>query len=207
MRPAFVVILFLTLLPATALPQGKDRYYSYEDEDGVLVITDKPPPEDSERPKEIVNDEGVTVGTVRGRKTEEEIEAERAAAELALQKELQDRADRALLDVYGSVDEILMHRDRRVELFKAQARVTELYLSNQRRSLDAMKREVAQYRPYSADPDAAPAPDDLVAAIAETEVAIERHEQNLLSYRTEEKEIVERFEGDIRRFRELKGID
>jgi hypothetical protein len=207
MRLSFVVILILTLLPEAVLAQGHDRFYSYEDEDGVLIITDKPPPGDSELPKAIVNDEGVTVGTVRGKKTEEEIAAERAAAELALQKELQKRADRALLGVYGSVDEILMHRDRRVELFKAQARVTELYLANQRRALDAMKREVVQYRPYSADPDAAAVPEDLVTAIAETESTIERHEQNLLKSRAEEKEIIERFAGDIRRFRELKGID
>lgn len=207
MRLAFVLILVLTLLPAAASSQGNDRYYSYEDEDGVLIITDRPPPEDSDLPKEIVNEEGVTVGTVRGRKTEEEIEAERAAAELALQNELQKRADRALLNVYNDVDEIIMHRDRRVELFKAQARVTELYLSNQRRALDAMKREAALYRPYSADPDADPVPDDLVAAIAETEATIARHEENLLRYRAEEQDIVERFAGDVRRFRELKGID
>ena len=207
MRPALVVILVFTLLPAAALPQAGDRYYSYEDEDGVLIITDKPPPEDSELPKDIVNDEGVTVGSVRGRKTEEEIAAERAAAELSVQKELQQRADLALLNVYNDVDEIVMHRDRRVELFKAQARVTELYLSNQRRALDAMQREAAQYLPYSADPGAAQVPDDLVAAIRETEATIARHEQNLLRYRAQEKEIVERFAGDSRRFKELKGID
>ena len=47
-----------------------------------------------------------------------------------MQKELQMRADRALLATYQNVDEIVMHRDRRVELFQAQSRVTELYLRN-----------------------------------------------------------------------------
>ena len=35
---------------------------------------------------------------------------------------------------------------------------------------------------------------------------IERHEQNLRDYQNEEKTIRQRFDADIRRFKELKGI-
>ena len=190
---------------AALADQGK--LYRWVDKEGSVHYSDHIPAEYADQRKQLVNEHGVPLADIAGKKTAEEIEAERAAAELALQKQLQQRADLALLSVYNDVDEIVMHRDRRVELFKAQARVTELYLRNQRRALDSMKRDAAGYKPYSADPDAAPIPQDLVEAIDETEATIARHEQNLLKFRAEEEQIVVRFEGDIHRFKALKGID
>jgi hypothetical protein len=206
MRLLVSILTLAVLLPSAAVAdQGK--LYRWVDNEGVVHFSDHIPAEYADQRKQLVNEHGVPLEDIAGKKTEEEIEAERAATELALQQELQRRADRALLNVYNDVDEIIMHRDRRVELFKAQARVTELYLRNQRRALDVMKRDAARYKPYSADPNAAQIPDDLVAAIAETEATIERHEHNLLKYHAEEEQIVARFEGDINRFKALKGID
>ena len=72
-----------------------------------------------------------------------------------MQKELQARADQALLATYLSVEEIVMHRDRRVELFQAQSRVTELYLRNLERRLTKLRSaRPKSYQPYSEDPDA-----------------------------------------------------
>ena len=100
-----------------------------------------------------------------------------------------------------------MHRDRRVELFRAQARVTELYLRNLARRLDQLKRTAGRYKPYSSDPNAETIDPSLVADIKETEQAIQRHEGNLRQFRDEEKKIRDRFEGDIERFKHIKGID
>lgn len=206
MRLLVTALIFgIVLPPLASADQG--RLYRWVDEQGEVHYSDRIPAEYSDQRKQLINEHGVPLADIAGRKTEEELAAEKAAAELAVQKELQDRADRALLNVYQTVDEIIMHRDRRVELFKAQARVTELYLRNQRRALDQMKREAATYKPYSANPDAVYIPDDLVDAIDETEDTIERHEQNLVKYREEEHQIVARFEGDIHRFKALKGID
>ena len=47
-----------------------------------------------------------------------------------------------------------MHRDRRIELFQEQARVTELYLRNLQRRMDSLLEEASGYQPYSDDPDA-----------------------------------------------------
>ena len=54
-----------------------------------------------------------------------------------------------MLATYLTIDEIVMHRDRRVELFQAQARVTELYLRNLQRRLDSLREEASKFRPYS----------------------------------------------------------
>jgi len=200
----FSVILCL-LVPLDADAQDRGRY-KYVDEDGNLVFTDKPPPESADKPKDVVNNQGVTVDQVEGRKTEEQLAAEAAAKALAVNKELQFRADQALLSTYVSVAEIEMHRDRRVELFQAQARVTELYLRNLQRRLDQLKAEAGRFKPYSSDPAAQTIDPSLVEDIDETENSIGRHEQNLKKFRDQEQQIHERFEGDIQRFKTIKGI-
>ena len=202
-RVAAIAVLFL--LPLAAGAQQRTSY-SWVDDDGIVHYGDSVPPEFADKPKEVVNEHGVTVGHIRGKKTTEEIEAERAAAELALQKELQNRADRALLATYQNVDEIEMHRDRRIELFQAQARVTELYLRNLDRRLAQLKEESARFRPYSSDHSAEMVDPLLVKEIKETEATIVRHQKNLQKYQQEERDIAERFEGDIHRFKDLKGL-
>lgn len=201
--PGAFAVLFL--LPLVAAAQQRTAY-SWVDDDGVVHYGDSIPPEYADKPKEIINEHGVTIDHIRGKKTAEEIESERVAAELALQKELQNRADRALLATYQSVDEIEMHRDRRIELFQAQSRVTELYLRNLDRRLAQLKEESSRFRPYSSDPSAEMVDPRLVKEIKDTEATIVRHQRNLEKYQRDERDIIERFDGDIHRFKNLKGL-
>jgi hypothetical protein len=205
MRLNFHLLAVSLLLPLAAAAQ-QGTAYSWVDDEGVRHYGDSIPPEYADKPKEVVNEHGVTVGHIQGKKTDEELAAEKAAKELQLQKELQRRADQALLSTYVNVNEIEMHRDRRVELFQAQARVTELYLRNLRRRLDQLKGEAGRFKPYSSDPSAPVIDPGLVDEIKDTEVAIDRHKSNLMKFRTEEKQIIDRFEGDIQRFMILKGL-
>jgi hypothetical protein len=207
LKSAITTGLFFALAASAALAGEDDRYYKVIDENGNVYYGDKFEPEQSDLPKQVLNDYAVTVDRVEGRKTEEQLAAEAKAQELEMQKELQRRADKALLATYLSVEEIVMHRDRRIELFQAQARVTELYLRNLERRLAKLKREAARYRPYSEDPDAPLISEDLVADINETQATIARHQKNLQKFREDERQMVARFEGDINRFKALKGLD
>ncbi|MFQ5981732.1 MAG: hypothetical protein ACE5KS_00005 [Woeseiaceae bacterium] len=128
-------------------------------------------------------------------------------ADLKRQAELQRRADEALLATYLSVDEIIMHRDRRVELFQAQSRVTELYLRNMMRRMTALREEASRYRPYSEDPNAEMIDPELAEDILVTKATIKRHQANLERFREDEQSIVARFDGDIDRFKMLKGLN
>ena len=197
----------IALASAAAFADEHERVYKWVDADGQIHYGDSVPPEYSDLPKQVLNEHAVTVDRLEGRKTEEQLAAEARAKELAMQKELQLRADKALLATYLSVEEIIMHRDRRIELFQAQSRVTELYLRNLERRLTKLKREAARYRPYNEDPDAPLISQDLMADINETEDTIERHQKNLHKFREDEQQMVARFEGDINRFKSLKGID
>ena len=202
--PAIVVFL---ILPLAAAGAQEAKYYKWVDKDGNVHYGDSIPPEYAEQPKQVLNDQGVTVEHLEGKKTEEQLQAERQAAEQAQLVELQRRADQALLATYVNVDEIIMHRDRRVELYQAQARVTELYLRNSQRRLKSLEREARRFKPYSSDPNAPVIDESLRQDISDTEETIYRQEQNLEKYRQSQEEIIKRFAGDISRFKRLKGID
>ena len=199
---------FLFALASLTVVAGEtELVYKWVDENGQIHYGDSIPAEYSDLPKQVLNEHAVTVDHLEGRKTEEQLAAEARAKELAMQKELQLRADKALLATYLSVEEIVMHRDRRIELFQAQSRVTELYLRNLERRLTHLEHEAAKYRPYSDDPDAPLVSDDLVADINATQDTIARHQKNLRKFQEDERQMVSRFEGDINRFKALKGVD
>ena len=208
MKPSLAKICLL-LLPLTvaAAPKEKQKLYRWVDADGVVHFGDSIPAEYTDLERQVVNDHGITVDVMQAKKTEEEIAEEKRQEELRIKRELQRRQDQALLATYLSVDEILMHRDRRVELFQAQARVTELYLNNLKRRLSNLEDEASNYKPYSANPDAEMIDPDLAKDISTTKDTIERHQANLEKFHEDEQNIVARFDGDINRFKRLKGLN
>ena len=204
-RTSIIAAALLCVFSAGA--QDQPKLYRWVDTEGNVHYGDKVPAEYAEVDKHVVNEHGITVDTVRGKKSAEEIAEEKRQEQLAMELELQRRADQALLATYMSIEEILMHRDRRVELFQAQTRVTELYLRNLQRRLDGLLEEASAFQPYSDDPEAPMIEDDLSNDIATTRETIARHEGNLERFKVDEKDIVERFETDIVRFKRLKKLD
>ena len=202
-----ITLAFLLLSAGTASAQNAQKLYRWIDSDGIVHYGDSIPAEYSEIERQVVNEHGITVDVMHARKTEGEIAEELKLEQLARNRELQRRADQALLATYLSVDEIVMHRDRRVELFQAQSRVTELYLRNLQRRMDSLRTEASGFRPYSEDPDAPMIDPDLANDMTVTKDTISRHEGNLQRFRTDEEDIVARFDGDIDRFKALKGLN
>ena len=206
MRKLDFIFLLLLLAPLAGLAD-QANVYKWVDENGVVHYGDSIPAKYAEFPKEVLNDRGVTVANLEGKKTPEQIEAERIEQERMTAVELQRRADQALLATYLSVDEILMHRDRRVELFQAQSRVTELYLRNLERRMTKLRTEASSFQPYSEDPAAPMIGGDLADDLRSTKEIIVRHERNLQKFQANEQQIIARFDGDISRFKTLKGIN
>jgi hypothetical protein len=205
MRKTIICCALALLVPLVA---GADeaRVYRWVDAEGNIYFGDRIPPEFAEFPKDVLNERGVTVGNLAGKKTEEQKEAEQIATKRRVAQELQQRADQALLATYLTVEEILMHRDRRIELFQAQSRVTELYLSNLENRLMTLRSDAANYKPYSENSDASIIPDELAEDLRKTKETIVRHKRNLQKFQSDEQQIIERFDGDISRFKILKGL-
>jgi len=200
-------ILTIFCLAGSAMAAQDHKLYRWVDEDGIVHYGDSVPAEYAEVERQVLNEQGVTVDVLQAKKTEEELAEEARLDELRMEAELQRRRDQALLATYLTIDEIIMHRDRRIELFQAQARVTELYLRNLQRRMDSLLEEASGYQPYSDDPDAPIIDPDLANDIATTKETIVRHEQNLRKFRDDEQNIVARFDGDIDRFKKLKGLN
>ena len=207
MRLLLVATASIILLPVASIASEHQRLFRWVDENGIVHYGDSVPPEYADVEKQVLNNHGVTVAVVRGKKTAEEIAEENRIAEVRRQEKLQRRQDQALLATYLSVEEIIMHRDRRVELFQAQSRVTELYLRNMMRRMATLREEASKFRPYSEDPEAQMIDPELAEDILITKATIKRHQANLARFREDEQSIIERFDGDINRFRSLKGIN
>lgn len=206
MRKKVLTFALLLSLPLAA-SADEGRVFKWVDAEGQVHFGDSIPVEYSELPKEVLNEHGVAIDNLAGKKTLEELAREQLEHEQMLAREKQKRADTALLATYMTVEEILMHRDRRVELFQAQSRVTELYLNNLARRMEVLRAETANYKPYSEDPDAPMIPDPLANELRKTKDTIDRHERNLRKFQSDEQRIISRFAGDISRFKTLKGID
>lgn len=206
-KTVLVTAAIIVLAPLAGLTAETKKLYRWVDQDGVVHFGDSIPAEYAEIERQVVNHHGITVDVMRGKKTPEEIAEEKRLAEVQLQEELQRRQDQALLATYLTVDEIIMHRDRRVELFQAQVKVTELYLRNLQRRLEKLEVEASRYQPYNDDPDAEMIDPDLADDLADTRHTIEQHERNLLRFQEDEQNIVARFAGDIDRFKRLKGLN
>ena len=205
--PSLCIWVLSLLATAVVSAQTTQRMYRWVDAEGVVHFGDKIPAEYMDIERQVVNEHGVTVEVLSAAKTQAEREEEARQAELAIEQAIQARADQALLSTYLSVDEIKMHRDRRVELFQAQSRVTELYLSNLRKRLTDLEREAKMYKPYSDNPDAADIDPDLVADIESTRDTIDRQQHNLDRFNEEADALASRFDEDIDRFKSLKGLN
>ena len=207
MRLLIAATASLLLLPLASMAAEHQRLYRWVDAEGIVHYGDYVPAEYADTEKQVLNTRGVTVDIMRGKKTAEEIAEENRIAELRRQEDLQRRADEALLATYLSVDEIVMHRDRRIELFQAQSRVTELYLRNMMRRMATLREEASKFRPYSEDPEAQMINPELAEDILVTKATIKRHQANLARFREDEQNIVARFDGDINRFKSLTGMN
>ncbi len=197
----------LLLLGSLASADSDVRVYRWVDNDGIVHYGDSIPARYAELPKEVLNDHGVIIAILEGKKSEEQLAAERIQKEQRVAADLQRRADRALLATYLTIEEILMHRDRRVELFQAQSRVTELYLSNLERRLESLRANASNFKPYSENPNAPMIGNRLAEDLRDTKVTIARHVRNLQKFQANEQQIIARFDGDVTRFKVLKGID
>lgn len=212
-RNAIVRLLALSLLLGTgaaAAQQKQNKLYRWVDENGVVHYSDAVPADQSRQDRDILNNQGVRIGSEEGEITAEEREAaaRKAAAEEAIRAEKAAKAqrDQVLLDTYLSIAEIEMLRDRRLELLESRIQVTRQYLSNLRKKLIQLQQEASFYQPYSEDPKAPELPENLEIDITRTLASINVYESSLGDIRKEQDVLSEGFAMDIDRFRQLKGL-
>lgn len=193
----------LAILLLGGLTAQAQHVYRWVDEDGQIHFGDSVPAKYAEQEKTILNEDGITIGRIAGRATPEELAAMRAQEEAKAAKERLRRADRALLATYLSIGEIERHRDRRVELLEAQAKVSELYLTNLRKRLLSLLDDASGFKPYTVDPDAPMIRPVLAEDIKQTKDRIIAYEGRIANHRRESESLRGEFQLAIDRYTKL----
>lgn len=169
--------LAAVLASGQALAGGK--VYKWVDENGVTHFGDSIPAEYSRQTHDVLNERGMRVETVN---------AARPAEETSPQPETS--RDRALLATYGSVAEIEQVRDRRLGYLDSQNAVA-------RDRLGALRTRLGELESGGGDAN----------ELRSVRQRIGEYESEIARRESDKAEISESFAEDIRRFRELKGLD
>lgn len=205
---AAMAVLFA--LPAAAA-DNNGRLYRWVDDNGVTHFGDRVPPQYASGTHNVLNQHGILIDRVDGEKTAEQRAEDTRQAAIAEQKQREIEAarlrDRVLLSTYLSVEEIEALRDRRIELLAGQIRVTQLYLENLRVKLAKLEKEAQRFSPYNANPHAGPMDEKLARELSDTLDSILLYEENLMTSKNEQLQLVAKFDSDIDRFKQLNRVN
>ena len=184
-------------------PSSNHKVYKWVDAQGVTHYGDQIPPEYAAQAHGVINNQGIEVEHTDAQKTPEQLAAE---DQKKLDAEQRASRDSNLLNTYGSVQEIERLRDQRLSLLADQIKLKEQFLETLNAKMNKLKATSSLYKPYSSDPKAPPMTDQLAEDLVRVGSDIHTQEENLREKRTEHANMNQEFEGDIARFKELKGI-
>jgi Domain of unknown function (DUF4124) len=215
-RPALLALALLaTTAAADTRPSSRssDRpvtVYKWVDENGTVHYGDVVPPQYADQDKTVLNGRGMEVGKIEGKRTPEQMaaEAEKKALEAKAQSELQHERDRDrhLLATYGSIEEIELLRDRRVEIIDVQSQVTQQLIDQLKAHESQLVAQAEHFRPYN--PKAATLmPDRLAEELVRLENDLRAQLRNLAVKQKEAADLKAQFASDIARYKELSAKD
>jgi len=179
----------------------KRQTYKWTDEKGVTHYGDSVPAEYSQREQRVLNKQGVEV-----QKRQAEMSPAEAAEYAAKQKEEAQRRqhDMFLISTYPSVTEIEQVRDTRLEQINGQITASEGYIATLTTRVDGLKQRAMVFAPYNKAPNARRMPDDLAEEMVRALSELRTQNSALAQRRTELQNVVDSFDADIKRFKELR---
>jgi uncharacterized coiled-coil protein SlyX len=204
----FLATVLCGLLAATGAHAQKagststgKQTYKWVDEKGVTHYGDTVPSEYSQREQQVLNSQGVEV-----QKRQAEMSPAEAAAYAAKQKEeaLRRQHDMFLISTYPSVKEIENVRDTRLDQINAQISASEQYISSLTTRVDGLKQRSMTFAPYNTNAGARRMPDDLAEEMVRALSELRTQNSALAQRRQELQKVVDQFDGDIKRFKELR---
>jgi Domain of unknown function (DUF4124) len=180
--------------------QGKQTY-KWVDEKGVTHYGDSVPAEYSQREQRVLNDQGLEV-----QKRQAELSPAEAAERAKKQKaEAQSKQhDMFLMSTYPSTKEIESVRDTRLDQINGQISAAEAYIASLTTRVDGLKQRSKMFAPYNTNPGARRVPDDLAEEMVRALSELRTQNSALANRRKEAAAVTAQFDGDIRRFKELR---
>jgi len=109
-----------------------------------------------------------------------------------------------LVSTYPSVKEIEDVRDARVDQINGQISASEQYIASLTTRVDGLKQRSMGYAPYNTKPGARRMPDDLAEEMVRALSELRTQNNALAQRRGELQNVVDQFDADIKRFKELR---
>jgi hypothetical protein len=133
---------------AVGAPLHADEYYRWQDERGVVVYTDRLPPDRVRNGHAVLDPQGRELRRLSPEPTPEERAAIQRERALRAEQERAEREraarDAMLLKLYSGEESILQARDARLAAIDAQQGVIERQLADQRARLAMLERDHPQ---------------------------------------------------------------
>ncbi|HEU4591673.1 MAG TPA: DUF4124 domain-containing protein [Steroidobacteraceae bacterium] len=203
--PFLVSLLGGLLVASGAYAQKGDsgkQTYKWVDEKGVIHYGDSVPAEYSQREQRVLNSQGLEV-----QKRQAEMSPAEAAAYADKQKQeaMRRQHDMFLLSTYPSVREIETVRDQRMDQINGQISAAEAYIASLTTRVDGLKERSMNFAPYNTKPGARRMPDDLAEEMVRALSELRTQNSALATRRKDLQQVVDQFDADIRRFKELRA--
>jgi len=200
-RYVSLAVFAFTCLSSAGVQAGK--LYKWVDENGQVRYGDAIPAQYAKKSNETLNKEGIVVDHKAAAKTRaQRAEEERIKkAEAEEERIRRDKAyqDRILLDTFTNEDEMVMTRDGKIEAIEAVIRITNGRTEKLKQRLTELQRTAANMERAGR-----PVSDNIKKDIAESRDQIDQNRRYVVNRQAEQQKIRDKFEADIKRFRELK---
>lgn len=193
-----------------AQPAVAAKLYKWVDDKGTVHYSDKLPPEASRNAHEELNKRGQTTDKVSRAKSEQERLEEHAA--IAAEEEKRRRQaeieakqrirDQILLDTFTTERDLVLTRDDRLSAVDSLINLTNS--NNQRLKTQA---DETQAKVDAIASKGREVPENLTKQLENLNDQLAKNLEYIDAKQTERRGLVEQFDADLKRFRELKGIE
>jgi hypothetical protein len=201
----FSVLIVSALVMSSA---GAAKLYKWVGEDGMVHYSDKLPPEAAKGAHKQLNQRGQTTEVVKD--PQEELEAEFvdtvADEERRRQAEIEARErmrDRILLDTFTTERDLELTRkdrvnavDSQIHLMKGNNERTKVQIAEVQQKIDAASKAKGKQ-----------VPENLLKQLDSLNKQLAKNQEYISAKEEERRKLVEQFDADLKRFRELKGIE
>lgn len=204
MQHRLLLAVIASIAGQPAFAADAPRIAKCKDANGVWHYGDTAADECARSKVTVINNQGVSVKEIAAPLTRAELEArERKKAQDDVERQSAEermKRDRQLLASYGHEDDIMLARDRKLADVRAQKSTIESTLETLRATLTRMQTQAAQ------EQKGGKVSEQAQANIAKTEQQIAKQEAALLEREKDKELIKQRYEADLVRYRQIKGI-
>lgn len=196
----FVVLM----IASQSLQAGLNKWV---DENGQVHYGDRVPAKYLKKERSILNDQGIVVKKYKARLTRADIlkkqkerqeEAERKRQQAIADAEVALR-DRVLLETFTTERDIIIARDARVDAVQSQISLTETNIKNYEEKLRKGKKRILAIEESNRN-----VPENMRKNVVAVSRQLETYYQYVEAKAIEKQKIIDRFDKDIKRFRELR---